>query len=100
MNTYAQDPDAHLFYVIDWTKWLQARDYTDSDIISFEWVLSNAFITKTTDAAEGAKARVYLKDAQVNKKTIVTCRITCTNFDDGGDPVVDDYSFAVIGSLT
>jgi hypothetical protein len=96
MDTYAQDVDAHLFYDVDWSKWLLSRGYNAGEIVSVTWIVP-ATITKTLDSRTGAVARAYFKNPTLNKKSVITCRLEMPNTDGGGETVKDDFSFAIMG---
>lgn len=96
MEKFTQDPDAHLFYEVDWAEWLENRGYTAADIVSTEFTAPEG-VTITHQTRDGAKARVWLKDLAAGKSVRVSCRINMPPPAQGVDLIMDDYSFEVRG---
>lgn len=98
MPTTTQDPNAHVPYEVDWSKWLTERGLDVTDVLSYTWVVTPN-ITKTAQTDDGVIARVYVKDMTLSERARVTCRISCQN-PGGGDPIVDDFSIDIVGAHT
>lgn len=94
-NVTGQDPNAHLFYEVDWTKWMAKRGFLTANIISALFTVP-APAVMTSETRTGAVARVTIKDIPAGKETKVLCRISVTN-PAGGAALTDDFTFTVVG---
>ena len=91
------DPDAHLPYAIDWSGWLAAYGYRDTDIQGFEWVSDNPSVEFTRTTQNGAVATAWIRGVPPNATVMITCRIIMPAPGPGATPVTDDYSFYLVG---
>ncbi len=97
-----QDPDAHVFYDVDWEDWLVARGFLadGSEIVSITWLEDGgafAVTNKTFQALTGAVARVWIKGVPKGTTVLITSRVTMPEPDAGAGAVTNDFSFKVKG---
>ena len=98
MFTVSQDPNAHVFYEVDWSEWLASRNYTASDIVDIEWLIDSGSAEITHTRNEDARSRCWVKGVPVSKKVKITSRISMPGPAPSKPFVTDDYSFYLFGA--
>ncbi len=93
-----QDPQAHVFYDVDWTDWLTARGFlaNGSEITSAPFTVA-APATLSFEVLNGAVARVYIKDVPLNGSIEVISTINMPEPDPGAGLVTDQVTFTIKG---
>jgi hypothetical protein len=71
---YDKDPDAHLDYFWDWTKWLAPAETIINHTIEVDPVLGVDVDTSSVDAG-GKKVVAWLDGGEPNTSVAVTCHI-------------------------
>ena len=90
-----QDPNAHLFYDVDWTRWLTARGFVAADIDSIVWAVPSPLV-KTFELLTDAVARVWIRNVpRGTGEHTITCTIVMPKPDAGAPNVTDDFSFVL-----
>ena len=90
-----QSPNAHLFYDVDWTKWLTKRGYAASDIISIVWTVPTPLV-KTHQTLTLGVARVFVRNVpRDNKDYEITSTINMPEPVVGIGNVTDEFKFVV-----
>ena len=94
----SQDPDAHVFYDVDWILWLKARGFLvdGSEIVSVAFNVP-APLVKTHELLTGALARVWIKNVIAGKEFDINCTITLPEPNAGAGVVKDDFTFTLRG---
>ena len=92
-----QDPDAHLFYEVDWTDWLAKRNFLAADIVSVVWTVPSPLV-KTHELITGAISRVWIKNVpKGNIEHEISARINMPEPTGGAGAVTDDFTFKIKG---
>lgn len=97
MITVSQDPNAHLFYEVEWADWLAYRNYTVDQIVSMEWSSNSIEIEITYVRNEGSKSTAWVRGVPAGAKVKMTCRIAMPPPAPGKPYVTDDYTFQIFG---
>ena len=95
-NTVGQDPNAHLFYDVDWTRWLTARGFVATDIVSTSFAVPSPLVKTFAQLLIGGVARVWIKSVpRGTGEHVGTGPITMPKPDAGAPNVTDDFSFVL-----
>lgn len=94
-----QDPNANVFYDVNWGPWLVKRGYLEdgSEITSAVFTVESPAV-KDFEVLNAAKARVYVSGVPENSSVNVKCTLTIPPKDVGASPVVDDFTFKLRGN--
>ena len=96
-----QDPNAHVFWTVNWKPWLDARGFAATEVVAVEWTLVPAvtgvpthtdFNTTAGDPDEG-KARAWFKDLAKGTVYSVTSKIRLPEPTVGAGEVTDEFTF-------
>ena len=95
LPTVGQDPNAHVFYDVDWCKWLEALGFVAGDISSIVWSVPSPLV-KTFQLLTLTVARVWIRAVPNNRNQhTITCTIVMPKPDVAAPEVTDDFSFII-----
>lgn len=97
MMAVNQDPNAHLFYEVDWLQWLTSRGFSNDQIVSLTANVSSGTANVTYTAVEGSRIMIWVQGVLRNKEAIITTRIQMPEPASGIGYVMDEYSFTIFG---